>query len=202
MKLFLADDCPSKIGAQVPDCLQKKTLGILQHSNHIESDDLPPGFEGSHYLNLLEEELSCNPMIEWKCPSKVSILLFILFLFNWIVYGVLMPWYCEGKHYVSKPLVCRSVKWIKLLNPMVCFVSLKTVCYEFQLARCSWWRKSRIRGSKTERDESAWSSLSTSFCHSSLVKFPTLVNQWANSLSYFNWTSPVLFHIAPLFLWT
>ncbi|KAJ9146983.1 hypothetical protein P3X46_029195 [Hevea brasiliensis] len=71
VKLFLTEDCPSKIGTQSQGHLQKKSSWILHHSNGDEFSDVPPGFECGHSLNLLKKESSLIPRIEWKCPPKL-----------------------------------------------------------------------------------------------------------------------------------
>ncbi|OAY57518.1 zinc finger CCCH domain-containing protein 6 isoform X2 [Manihot esculenta] len=72
VKLFLTEDCPSKVGTQSQDHLQKKTSGILRNSNSNEFSDLPPGFEGSHSWKHLKQEPSLIPRIKWECPPKLS----------------------------------------------------------------------------------------------------------------------------------
>ena len=44
----------------------------MLHSNAVESNDLPPGFEGCPESNL-KKELLHIPQIKWKCPSKVGL---------------------------------------------------------------------------------------------------------------------------------
>ncbi|KAB5556807.1 hypothetical protein DKX38_007716 [Salix brachista] len=71
-RLFVSEDCPSKVGRQVHDHLQKKASLHLLHSSGKEPNDFPPGFEGRHFLNPSKKELSCFPMIQWKCPPKFA----------------------------------------------------------------------------------------------------------------------------------
>nr|POE70551.1 zinc finger ccch domain-containing protein 30 [Quercus suber] len=68
IKLFSSEDCPAKVGLKYQDHLQVKTSWML-HSNAIESNDLPPGFEGCPESNM-KKELLHIPQIKWKCPSK------------------------------------------------------------------------------------------------------------------------------------
>ncbi|XP_030975944.1 zinc finger CCCH domain-containing protein 30-like [Quercus lobata] len=68
IKLFSSEDCPAKVGLKYQDHLQAKTSWML-HSNAVESNDLPPGFEGCPESNL-KKELLHIPQIKWKCPSK------------------------------------------------------------------------------------------------------------------------------------
>lgn len=53
VKLFLSEDFPSIVGQKSQDHLQAKTSSML-HSSINEPNDLPPGFESSHFLNQLE----------------------------------------------------------------------------------------------------------------------------------------------------
>ncbi|KAK7360170.1 hypothetical protein VNO77_02151 [Canavalia gladiata] len=69
VKLFLSEDYPSKVGQKSQDHLQAKTSSIL-HSSTSEPNDLPPGFESSHFLNQPKVEFSRIPQIKWKCPPK------------------------------------------------------------------------------------------------------------------------------------
>ncbi|KAJ6929864.1 zinc finger CCCH domain-containing protein 6-like [Populus alba x Populus x berolinensis] len=69
-RLFVSEDCPSKVGGQVQDHLQKKASLLLLNSSGKEPNDFPPGFEGSHFLNPCKKELSCFTRIQWKCPPK------------------------------------------------------------------------------------------------------------------------------------
>ncbi|KAK6237363.1 hypothetical protein QUC31_002832 [Theobroma cacao] len=77
VKLFLAEDCPSKVG-ELQDTLQAKTSWTLQPSGMC-ANDLPPGFEGGHHVNGLKYDLAEMPRIQWTCPPK-----FVL-NFNWHV---------------------------------------------------------------------------------------------------------------------
>lgn len=72
MRLFLSEDCPSEVGGQVRDLLQKNASRLLPISSSKDSNDLPPGFEGTHFLNPCIKELSCIPRVQWKCPPNVS----------------------------------------------------------------------------------------------------------------------------------
>ncbi|KAF7828950.1 zinc finger CCCH domain-containing protein 6-like [Senna tora] len=78
VKLFLSEDCPSKVGQKSQDHLQAKTSSILPSSTN-ETYDLPPGFEGNHFLNQSKCELSHISQIKWKAPP-----LFVL-RYNWQV---------------------------------------------------------------------------------------------------------------------
>ncbi|XWS45528.1 hypothetical protein CRYUN_Cryun15aG0144300 [Craigia yunnanensis] len=78
VKLFLREDCPSKVGAEHQDTLQAKTSWTL-HPSGMCANDLPPGFEGGHYANGLKYDLAEMPSIQWTCPPK-----FVL-NFNWHV---------------------------------------------------------------------------------------------------------------------
>ncbi|KAJ8771128.1 hypothetical protein K2173_023453 [Erythroxylum novogranatense] len=69
VKLYVPEDCPSKVGVQTPHHPNRKTTGILQTSKSRDSSDFPPGFERSDYLNPLKE-LPCIRRIEWKCPPN------------------------------------------------------------------------------------------------------------------------------------
>ncbi|XP_057962220.1 zinc finger CCCH domain-containing protein 6-like isoform X3 [Malania oleifera] len=69
VRLFLSDDCPSQVGLEAQDHLQEKSSWIL-HSNSMDSDDLPPGFEVSHHANQLKGMFSFIPQMKWKCPPK------------------------------------------------------------------------------------------------------------------------------------
>ncbi|KAI4327711.1 hypothetical protein L6164_020139 [Bauhinia variegata] len=69
VKLFLSEDCPSKVGQKFQDHLQAKASFML-HSSPNEPNDLPPGFEGNHFVNQSKDELSRIPQIKWKCPPQ------------------------------------------------------------------------------------------------------------------------------------
>ncbi|KAL1316522.1 hypothetical protein HN51_068707 [Arachis hypogaea] len=67
IKLFLSDDCPSKVGLKSQDHLQAKTSSMLPSSTN-EHMDLPPGFEDNHFLNQPKVELSRISPIKWERP--------------------------------------------------------------------------------------------------------------------------------------
>ena len=71
VKLFLREDCPSKVGAEHQDTLQAKTSWTL-HPSGMWANDPPPGFEGGHYANGLKYDLAEMPSIQWTSPPKVS----------------------------------------------------------------------------------------------------------------------------------
>ncbi|XP_020202717.1 zinc finger CCCH domain-containing protein 6 [Cajanus cajan] len=68
VKLFLSDDYPSKVGHKLQDHLQAKASSML-HSSMSEPNDLPPGFESSHFRNQSKVELSCIAQTKWECPA-------------------------------------------------------------------------------------------------------------------------------------
>lgn len=70
IKLFSTEDCPAKVGLKSQDHLQVETSWLL-HSNSMESNDLPPGFEGCPLQKNLKKELLHIPQIKWNCPPKV-----------------------------------------------------------------------------------------------------------------------------------
>ncbi|KAJ1422586.1 Zinc finger, CCCH-type [Sesbania bispinosa] len=70
VKLFLSEDYPSKVGQKLPDHLQAKISSTL-HSSTNESDDLPPGFESSHFLNRRKVEFSHISQIKWERPPRL-----------------------------------------------------------------------------------------------------------------------------------
>ncbi|XP_028774580.1 zinc finger CCCH domain-containing protein 6-like [Neltuma alba] len=78
VKLFLSEDCPSKVSQTSQDLLQAKTSSIL-HSSTNESHDLPPGFEDNHISNHLRNELSHLYQIKWKTPPLFALCQ------NWLV---------------------------------------------------------------------------------------------------------------------
>ncbi|KAE9606649.1 hypothetical protein Lal_00025976 [Lupinus albus] len=71
VKLFLSDDCPSKVGQKSQENLQAKTLTMLPSSTN-EYNDLPPGFEGNYFLNQSKAEFSHIPQIKWECAPQVT----------------------------------------------------------------------------------------------------------------------------------
>ncbi|KAK8685772.1 hypothetical protein V6N13_124806 [Hibiscus sabdariffa] len=81
VKLFLKEECPSKVGGEHQDNLQAKIAWTLHPSGMCASDesDLPPGFEGSHYMGGYKNNLANLPKIEWKSPRKFAV------NFNWHV---------------------------------------------------------------------------------------------------------------------
>ncbi|KAI9109664.1 hypothetical protein K1719_019294 [Acacia pycnantha] len=72
VKMYLFEDCPSKVIQTSQDLLQAKKSSIL-HSSTNESYDLPPGFEGNHFLNHLKNELSHLHQIKWKAPPLFAL---------------------------------------------------------------------------------------------------------------------------------
>ncbi|XP_028196693.1 zinc finger CCCH domain-containing protein 30-like isoform X1 [Glycine soja] len=72
VKLFLSEDFPSIVGQKSQDHLQAKTSSML-HSSINEPNDLPPGFESSHFLNQPKVEFSNIPQIKWECPPVVVV---------------------------------------------------------------------------------------------------------------------------------
>ncbi|KAL7231338.1 hypothetical protein ACSBR2_009575 [Camellia fascicularis] len=62
VKLFLSEDCPSKVGLQTQDHLQ---------TNSVYSDNHSSRFEGRHSMDPLKKKLTHIPQIEWKCPPEV-----------------------------------------------------------------------------------------------------------------------------------
>ncbi|KAI9081285.1 hypothetical protein K1719_036785 [Acacia pycnantha] len=78
VKLFVSEDCPSRVGQKSQDHLQAKMSSML-HSSTIEFNDLPPGFECHPLPNQSKHELSCIPQISWRSPP-----LFV-FSYNWHV---------------------------------------------------------------------------------------------------------------------
>ncbi|XP_057449286.1 zinc finger CCCH domain-containing protein 6-like [Lotus japonicus] len=73
VKLFLSEDCPSKVGKKSQDHLQAKTSPMLPSSTNECDDDLPPGFEANHFLRQSNTELSNIPQIKWKCPPLFAL---------------------------------------------------------------------------------------------------------------------------------
>ncbi|CAL0331905.1 unnamed protein product [Lupinus luteus] len=71
VKLFLSDDCPSKVGQKSQENLQAKTLTMLPSSTN-ENNDLPPGFEGNYFLNLSKAKFSHIPQIKWECAPQFT----------------------------------------------------------------------------------------------------------------------------------
>ncbi|XP_028796802.1 zinc finger CCCH domain-containing protein 6-like [Neltuma alba] len=78
VKLFISEDCPSKVGQKSQDRLQAKVSSIL-HSSIIEFNDLPPRFECNPLPNQSKYEHSCIPQINWRCPPP------FVFSYNWHV---------------------------------------------------------------------------------------------------------------------
>ncbi|KAK8587147.1 hypothetical protein V6N13_086152 [Hibiscus sabdariffa] len=77
VKLFLKEDCPSKVGGEQQDALQAKTPWALHPSGGC-ANDLPPGFEGGHHGGR-KCNLATIPRIQWKIPPKFAL------NFNWHV---------------------------------------------------------------------------------------------------------------------
>ncbi|XP_027346888.1 zinc finger CCCH domain-containing protein 6-like [Abrus precatorius] len=67
VKLFLSEDYPSKVGQRTQDHLQAKISSVL-HSSINEPNDLPPGFESSHFLTQSKAEFSHISQIKWERP--------------------------------------------------------------------------------------------------------------------------------------
>ncbi|CAJ1942391.1 unnamed protein product [Sphenostylis stenocarpa] len=67
IKLFLSEDCPSKVGQHSHDHLQAKTSSMLNSSIN-DPIDLPPGFEGSHFLKQTKVDVCYISHIKWECP--------------------------------------------------------------------------------------------------------------------------------------
>ncbi|OMO84656.1 hypothetical protein COLO4_21931 [Corchorus olitorius] len=78
VKLFLKDDCPSKVGGECQYTHQGKT-SRSPHSSGKCASNLRRGFEGVHNVNGLKYGLAAMPKIPWTCPPK-----FVL-NFNWRV---------------------------------------------------------------------------------------------------------------------
>ncbi|KAL1073091.1 hypothetical protein V6Z11_D11G197600 [Gossypium hirsutum] len=78
VKLFLMEDCPSKVGGQCQDAIQAKA-SWTSHPSGMSIIDLPPGFEGCHYTNALKYDLAKIPRIQWISPPKFAL------NFNWQV---------------------------------------------------------------------------------------------------------------------
>lgn len=72
VKLFLSEDCPSKVGLKSQDHLQAKTSSMLPSSTN-EYIDLPPGFEDNHFRNQSKAELSHISQIKWECPPMFTL---------------------------------------------------------------------------------------------------------------------------------
>lgn len=84
MKLFLSEESPSLIGLGAQDHLQAKASWPMYSTGAGSDDNLPPGFEGTHPSNVLQNKLSQIPVIQWQCPPRVSahVDCFIFFLFS------------------------------------------------------------------------------------------------------------------------
>ncbi|KAL4363126.1 hypothetical protein GQ457_04G021030 [Hibiscus cannabinus] len=78
VKLFLKEECPTKVGGEHQDNLQAKIACTL-HPSGICASDLPPGFEGSHHMGGYKNNLANLPKIQWKSPRKFAL------NFNWHV---------------------------------------------------------------------------------------------------------------------
>ncbi|TYJ10188.1 hypothetical protein E1A91_A11G191200v1 [Gossypium mustelinum] len=78
VKLFLREDCPSKVGGQRQDTIQAKA-SWTSHPSGMSANDLPPGFEGCHYTSALKCDLAKIPRIQWISPPKFAL------NFNWQV---------------------------------------------------------------------------------------------------------------------
>lgn len=71
VKLFSSLDCPIEVGLKYQDHFQAKTSSML-HSNSVESNGTPPGFEVGISVNQSKLQHFCIPRIQWQCPTKVS----------------------------------------------------------------------------------------------------------------------------------
>ncbi|RDX61673.1 Zinc finger CCCH domain-containing protein 30, partial [Mucuna pruriens] len=78
VKLFLSEDCPSKVNKKSQDHLQARALSIRPSTTN-EYDDLPPGFEGKHFQNQPKAELSHISQIKWQCPPLFAL------KYDWLV---------------------------------------------------------------------------------------------------------------------
>lgn len=68
VKLFLVEDCPSKVGIE-PEANVNAKSSLRTHPYGMSTNDLPPGFRGSLPTNL-KNVISHIPRIQWKCPPK------------------------------------------------------------------------------------------------------------------------------------
>ncbi|XP_061371997.1 zinc finger CCCH domain-containing protein 6-like [Gastrolobium bilobum] len=66
----MSEDYPSKVGQKSQDHRQAKTTSVL-HSSANEPDDLPLGFESSHFLNQSKFKFSHISQMKWECPPPV-----------------------------------------------------------------------------------------------------------------------------------
>lgn len=73
VKLFLSDESPSQVGLGGQDHLQAKDSWSWHSGGAGSDDNLPPGFEGIHPANLLQNKLSQIPILQWKCPSRFAL---------------------------------------------------------------------------------------------------------------------------------
>ncbi|GMI76956.1 hypothetical protein like AT1G19860 [Hibiscus trionum] len=79
VKLFLKEDCPSKVGGEHQDTLQANISRALRPSG-MYANELPPGFEAGHHTGRYKCGLAAKiPRIQWKSPPKFSL------NFNWHV---------------------------------------------------------------------------------------------------------------------
>ncbi|GKV41493.1 hypothetical protein SLEP1_g49018 [Rubroshorea leprosula] len=72
VKLFLMGDCPSKVAIEPEVSLNAKSLWTL-HLSGVDTDGLPPGFNGGNSLTNMKNEISHIPRIQWKCPPKFAV---------------------------------------------------------------------------------------------------------------------------------
>ncbi|KAK9948443.1 hypothetical protein M0R45_004016 [Rubus argutus] len=70
VKLFSSLDCPMEVGMKYQDHFQAKTSSML-HSNSVESNGSPPGFEVGISVNQSKLQHFCIPRIQWRCPTKL-----------------------------------------------------------------------------------------------------------------------------------
>lgn len=72
IRLFLSEESPSQVGLGAQDHLQEKTFSVSHLYGAAVDDFLPPGFEGAPSTNHLQINLSEVPVINWRCPLRVS----------------------------------------------------------------------------------------------------------------------------------
>lgn len=76
VRLFISEDSPSQAGLRPQDNLQAKGSTSLMHAAGPSSDDsLPPGFESLQPANDLKIDISQIPLIRWKCPAHVRLMI-------------------------------------------------------------------------------------------------------------------------------
>ncbi|GKD38412.1 retrovirus-related pol polyprotein LINE-1, partial [Tanacetum coccineum] len=72
VKLFLSEESPSQVGVGGQDHLQAKSPWPWPSVGAGSDDNLPPGFEGSQPSNPFQSKLSQIPVIQWKCPARLT----------------------------------------------------------------------------------------------------------------------------------